>query len=185
MGEGCRHPWAVVRWVKSTGGRKRMEYQIYKLTEKEQRVLDKLEIYLDELWYSPRIHPYTLNPNNDQVEELSKPQIVVSETCGFDIGGQTWYYSLSDSVIEISSWILYDIKEAKATLRHELAHVIKEYLEFEGGIHGSGFTKALKIVSNRTWRRDRHWKNSLPIEKARVKVHPKIQIEFGENRGCD
>ena len=181
MGEGCRHPWAVVRWVKSTGGRKRMEYQIYKLTEREQRVLDKLEAYLDELWHLPRIHTYTISLQ----EELSRPQIVVTETCGARIGGQTWYYNHKDSVIELSSWILYDTNEAKATLRHELAHVVKEYLRFEGGVHGRGFTKALKIVSNRKWRRDRHWKNSLAIEKARVKIHPTIEIEFDTKRGCN
>ena len=90
----------------------------------------------------------------------------------------TWYYNNKDSVIELSSWVLYDILEAKRVIRHEVAHVIKSFCKFDGGVHGRGYYKVLRIVSGKVWKRDRRWKNSVSIEKARSKIHPKIRIEF-------
>ena len=72
-----------------------------------------------------------------------------------------------EPLIEIARWICVDKKEAFATIRHELAHCIQDYCCLPGSAHGRGFTQALKIVSPRLYRRDRHWSNSIEIEAAR------------------
>ena len=153
------------------------EYQIYILSPPEQQALDALDKYLELVLEFPKIKELVLS-HAHPLYRLTRPQLVVSKTCGSGIAGQTWYYNNKDSVIELSSWVLYDILEAKRVIRHEVAHVIKSFCKFDGGVHGRGYYKVLRIVSGKVWKRDRRWKNSVSIEKARSKIHPKIRIEF-------
>ena len=102
------------------------------------------------------------------------PHIVISNTCGARTGGQTWYYkSDATAYIEVSSWMLEDIKELRGILRHELAHYVKEYCQIKAPPHGKEFYDILKIVSPKYYNRDKHWHTSFSIEKARRKIHPR------------
>ena len=147
-------------------------YQRYKMNPKEVEVYLKLAEYLGELLIIPRVSK-VLNtiPLNNPVTKL-----IVTDTCGVNTAGQTWYYSEEESIIELSSWILYDIEEARKVIRHEFAHVVQCYCKYEGGMHGRGFNKALKIVSSTRWRKDKHWDTTPRIDEARKKYHPKIRV---------
>ena len=79
----------------------------------------------------------------------------------------------SSMSMDIAKWILQDADEAKGVVRHELAHLLHCYSGVGGNAHGKEFRSVLKIISPRTWRRDRHWHPNPEIEKARLKVHPK------------
>ena len=74
--------------------------------------------------------------------------------------------------VDTSRWILEDEAEAKAVVRHEVAHLLHYYSKVGGKVHGKEFTEVLKVVSPTTWRKDRHWYPNPSIEKARIKVHP-------------
>ena len=132
----------------------------------------KLAKYLDKLLNLPRVA--------EALNAVLKPspviKIIVSSTCGASTAGQTWYYPDGESIIELSSWILYDFEEAKKVIRHEFAHVVQCYCRYEGGMHGRGFNKALKVVSARKWRTDKHWIVTQGIEEARRKHHPKVRV---------
>jgi len=69
--------------------------------------------------------------------------------------------------VHIAQWILACDSEAKAVVRHEVAHLVQHYTNDNSKPHGKEFTIALKIVSPKTWRKDRHWHDSLVVEKAR------------------
>ena len=105
---------------------------------------------------------------------LSHPRIWIVGTCGVNVAGQTWIYENGQSDIEISEWILIDIDETKRVVRHEFAHIVKEYALLEGKPHGKGFTTALKAVSSQQWRRDRHWHPNSEIDKVRFRIHPRL-----------
>ena len=74
--------------------------------------------------------------------------------------------------MDIAKWILQDADEAKGVVRHELAHLIHSFSGTKGNVHGKEFRVVLKIISPRTWRRNRHWHPNPTIEKASLKVHP-------------
>ncbi len=103
------------------------------------------------------------------------PIVEERKTCGVVTAGRTIGYTISNPVIQFSSWILVDKQQAKRTARHELAHVIQVLCDLEGGFHGRGFNKALKITAPRTFRTDRRWVTNMKIEKARKIHHPKIR----------
>tara|TARA_Y100001951_G_scaffold28999_1_gene22715 strand:+ start:632 stop:1084 length:453 start_codon:yes stop_codon:yes gene_type:complete len=76
-------------------------------------------------------------------------------------------FAVGTSGIHIANWILKDESEAKAVVRHEVAHLVQHYEHGQCRPHGKEFTKALKIVSPNTWRKDRHWHDNPEIAKAR------------------
>ena len=104
------------------------------------------------------------------------PHIYVSDTCGVGVAGQLWYYENEPSLLELSSWILVDKNETRRVIRHELAHDIKTFCGMAGNVHGRGFNQALKSVSNKRWKKDKHWHTNLKIDLARQKFHPKIKV---------
>jgi hypothetical protein len=69
--------------------------------------------------------------------------------------------------VHIAQWILVCDSEAKAVVRHEVAHLVQHYTHEGCKPHGKEFTEALKIVSPKTWRKDKHWHDSPEVEKAR------------------
>jgi hypothetical protein len=71
--------------------------------------------------------------------------------------------------IRIADWILVDSTEAKATVRHEIAHALQHY-KYGTNVrsHGKEFIEALKIVSPNGWRKDRHYQETPEIVKART-----------------
>ncbi len=74
-------------------------------------------------------------------------------------------------LITIQKWMLVDKEEAKATIRHELAHNIVNWLELPKVIaHGKEFHQILKKIAPRTWKQDLHWHYSEAITEARSKV---------------
>ena len=107
------------------------------------------------------------------------PHIYVSDTCGVGVAGQLWYYEGEPSILELSSWILVDINETRRVIRHELAHDIKTFCGMGGKMHGRGFNQALRVVSNKRWKKDKHWYSNLKIDLARKKFHPKIKSSRG------
>ena len=71
--------------------------------------------------------------------------------------------------IRIADWILVDSTEAKATVRHEIAHALQHYkYGMNVRSHGKEFIEALKIVSPNGWRKDRHYQETPEIVKART-----------------
>ena len=103
------------------------------------------------------------------------PIVEEKDTCGVVTAGRTIGNTISNPVIQFSSWILVDEHETKKTARHELAHVVQVLCDLDGGFHGRGFNKALKITSPRTFRTDRRWRTNMKIEKARKLRHPKAK----------
>jgi len=78
--------------------------------------------------------------------------------------------------IRIADWILVDASEAKTTVRHEIAHALKNYkYGMNGRPHGKEFIEALKVVSPNNWRKDRHYRETPEIVKARI-------VSFNNNK---
>ena len=96
------------------------------------------------------------------------PMFKVKTTCGMNYGGLAYKYNS----LEISSWVLQDAKEAKGIVRHEVAHLLHDYIDTGGTAHGKEYVSVLKIVSPKTWRRDRHFNITPAIHKARKLIHP-------------
>ena len=107
------------------------------------------------------------------------PQIYISNTCGVGVAGQLWYYEEEPSILELSSWILVDEEETRRVIRHELAHDIKTFCGMVGKVHGRGFNQALRAVSKKRWKKDRHWYTNGKIDLARKKFHPRIKLTSG------
>ena len=145
------------------------KYQTYAMSDYEKEKYLKLCKYLDSLLLLPRIQA---------IWELPPPiTVLIVDTCGYNIAGRTWIYPKTESYIELSAWILYDIEQAKLTVRHELAHIVKSYCELDGASHGRGYNKALRIVSAHSWRKDKHWTSNVVIDTARRRRHPRIKIK--------
>ena len=110
------------------------------------------------------------------IKTIKLPRIFKADTCGVNVAGQTWIYKNGDSDIELSSWILVDIKETKRVIRHEFAHILKSACKLPGTAHGKTFNKTLNIVSPIYWRKDRHWYSSEKIDEVRQLFHPRMKI---------
>mgnify|MGYP003653711896 CR=1 FL=1 len=76
-------------------------------------------------------------------------------------------YASGSTEVHIAQWILTNDAEAKAVVRHEVAHLVQHYVNGDTQAHGKEFTSALKVVSPRSWRKDRHWYDSPEVAKAR------------------
>ena len=76
-------------------------------------------------------------------------------------------YALGTGSICLANWILRDSSQAKAVVRHEVAHLLQHYKYGESKPHGKEFTEALKVVSPKTWRRDKYWHDNPLIINAR------------------
>ena len=130
--------------------------------------------YFRELLETPRIQEYAKqygtisNFINIQGDVVVRPKLSVVKTVGAGYAGMAW----GSVKIEISRWILEDKLETRGAVRHELAHLLHVYSRTGGGAHGKEFRNALKIVSPKTWRKDRHWYPNPAIENARTQIHP-------------
>ena len=146
-----------------------------------------LRKYFNDLLETPRIEKYL----QDHMQRTSFvmtikgkivcPSLRIVDTAGVRYAG----IAHSDMAIDISRWILEDKAEARATLRHEVAHLLHSYSKQGGGTHGKEFNSALKVVSPSTWRKDRNWHPNANIEKARTTTHPtspKLKIVKVGNR---
>jgi hypothetical protein len=87
-------------------------------------------------------------------------------------------YSMGTSGIHIANWILRDSSQAKAVVRHEVAHLVQHYTHKSCKPHGKEFTEALKIVSPTTWRRDRHWQDNPEVAEARKECERSNKIHL-------
>lgn len=118
-------------------------------------------------------HAYKLTRSDFIVEtsggELILPKLRIVDSAGVRYAG----LAHTDMSIDMSRWILVDGSQAKAVLRHELAHLLHYYSKLGDRPHGKTFRMILKVVSPRTWRQDTHWYPTPVIEKARMKIHPK------------
>ena len=123
-----------------------------------------LEKYLAKVLTTDRVKDFLQQYNRPDIE---LPYIMVVPTSGSLIAWQT----IGDKLIRLSSWLLVDEEETLSVIRHESSHVLKVHGKLQGGSHGSGFTKALKIISPRTWRKDKHWYPNPEIEDARLRIH--------------
>ena len=139
--------------------------------EKVKHLIKAQENYLLELSKTLDTSSNTINT------EYILPHIYVSETCGAGVAGQLWYYENEPSILELSSWIIIDTNETKRVIRHEFAHDVKPFCKLYGTAHGRGFNQALKAVSNKRWRKDKHWYSNRQIDLARSLIHPKIRLK--------
>ena len=136
----------------------------------------KLQKYADKMYRHPRVQDYIWAGSTLTLAlGDANPTVYVSDTCGVETAGQIWCDA--DQIdIELSSWILVDEKLTQSVIRHELAHALVFLCELEGSSHGRGFTQALKLISPRLFRRDRHWHDTLAVYTERKKHHPKTQF---------
>ena len=160
-----------------------MAREIEDWTHKYEKEVLLLEKYLERYLYTDRVQAfigdYSKNDEGLTIYDLRVPYIQVSNTCGARIGGQTWIYKKSgEAYIELSSWILADMAASKGVMRHELSHYVKEYCGLSGRPHGANFAKVLRVVSPRYFRRDRYWRNTKAVEKARMALHPTAKADI-------
>ena len=120
---------------------------------------------------APRRKLSNFHPRLSIVENVAKAN--ASQYAGIAVGSDR---------MEISKWICVDKDQAFSTVRHELAHNIKNWCKLPGSHHGRGFTEALKIVSPRLWRSDRHWKRTPEVEAARAQINPRVWSETKERK---
>lgn len=150
-----------------------------KIEDWTHQYLDEIEewrTYVRRYLFSNRVLEFIDIHMGDTITKSlypSTPQIVISNTCGARIGGQTWYYKEdAEAYFELSSWLLEEKKEVKRVLRHELGHYIKEYCGIKGIPHGKEYYNILKLITGDGWKEDRHWHTTKAIERARLKIHP-------------
>ena len=136
--------------------------------------LNTLQNYADRIYFGDRVQDF-IKRYPDAIN--IKPRVFISDTCGSDTAGQVWCNIPNGRIdIELSRWILVDKTQALRIVRHELAHALTAICKLGGAKHGKEFTKALKIVSPRTFRKDRHWHDTVTVFKARKKYHPKTKF---------
>jgi len=87
-------------------------------------------------------------------------------------------YALGTGSICIANWILRDSSQAKGVVRHEVAHLLQHYMYDDSKPHGKEFIEALKIVSPKTWRKDRHWYDNREIAEARKECEHNHKINL-------
>jgi len=82
------------------------------------------------------------------------------------VGGK----AIGITAILLPKWMLADKEQAKSTIRHEIAHLIVNWLGLPKVIsHGKEFHQILKQIAPRTWKGDLHWYRSEAITEARIK----------------
>ena len=123
-----------------------------------------IEKYLAKVLTTDRVKEFL---QHNDMPNIELPAIMIVPTCGPLIAGQT----IGDKLIRLSSWLLVDEEETLSVIRHESSHALKVHSKLAGGSHGSGFIQALKLVSPRTWRNDKHWYPNPEIEDARLRIH--------------
>ena len=87
-------------------------------------------------------------------------------------------YALGTSSICIANWILRDSSQAKGVVRHEVAHLLQHYMYEDSKSHGKEFNEALKIVSPKTWRKDKHWYDNRELAEARKECEHNHKINL-------
>ena len=122
---------------------------------------DRVREFITDQVPSKRIGNF--HPALSVVNQVSRKN--ASQYAGMALGSRT---------IQISQWICVDKDQSFSTVRHELAHCIQNWCNLPGSHHGSGFTVALKLVSPRTWRKDRHWKRTPSVENARQEINNRV-----------
>ena len=153
---------------------------------------DGLLKYYDSLFYKPRVIAFikeanSLQRNKYQAKMISQfiPTVSFQSVPG---GG----YKVTDkaagvchgcSHISVADWVLVDKTEAKVTMRHELAHALQHY-KYGASVkpHGKEFIEALKAVSPNNWRRDRHYRETPFIVKARSKALKQRRLKLIKQR---
>ena len=128
------------------------------LNKEDSIKITTVQNYIEDRFYSNKIQDFMkAETHPDHYEQIKDRCPIVEErdTCGVVTAGRTIGNTIANPVIQFSSWILVYEQEAKKTARHELAHVVQVLCDLEGGFHGRGFNKALKITAPRTFRADR------------------------------
>ena len=140
--------------------------------------IQTVQTYVEDRFYSKTVQNFMKDQVHEDHYKIIKDRCPIVEehnTCGVTTAGRTIGHTISNPVIQFSSWILVDEQQTKRTARHELAHAIQVLCDLDGGFHGRGFNKALKITAPRTFRIDRRWVTNTKIEQARKIRHPKIR----------
>ena len=151
---------------------------LYSHIKEDSIKISTVQQYIEDRFYSAKIQSFMegqVHPDHYDIIKDRCPIVEERDTCGVTTAGRTIGHTIANPVIQFSSWILVDEQQTKRTARHELAHVIQVLCDLEGGFHGRGFNKALKITAPRTFRTDRRWVTNMKIEKARKLRHPKIR----------
>ena len=143
--------------------------------------LKTLQKYAEEVYAKPQIQLFLKENTQKFPYEKVKdwyPRLHESGTCGVETAGQIWLSPKGDDepLLEMSSWIMVDINQAKRVVRHEIAHILQFVCDLNvENWHGKGFGTALKIVSPTLYkyskRSDRGWHTNTQIEEARGKFH--------------
>ena len=87
-------------------------------------------------------------------------------------------YALGTGSICIANWILRDSSQAKAVVRHEVAHLLQHYMYASSKAHGKEFNEALKIGAPKTWRKDSHWEDSREVAESRKEGEHKHKVNL-------
>jgi len=133
-----------------------------------------LQNYLEILLKNQRIKEFLVENGQGRNSSSFRPKLTIVDQVSKNNASQYAGMAVSSTTIQVSNWICVDKEQAFSTVRHELAHCIQAWCSLPGSHHGSGFTIALKLVSPRTWRNDRHWKRTAEVEKARQEVNNRV-----------
>ena len=130
-----------------------------------------LQNYVDTLIKTRRIKEFLNEKAPHKVSNGFRPILSVVDQVAKKNPSHYSGMALGSRTIQISYWICADKDQSFATVRHELAHCIQSWCELAGSYHGRGFTTALKLVSQGTWRNDRYWKSTPAVEQARQEIN--------------
>lgn len=141
-----------------------------------------LQNYLETLIQNERIQEFLKTKAPRRKLSNFRPSLTIVENVAKANASQYAGIAIGSDRMQISKWICVDKDQAFSTVRHELAHNIKNWCNLPGSHHGRGFTEALKSVSPRLWRSDRHWKKTPEIEAARSQINPRVWSETKERK---
>jgi len=132
-----------------------------------------LKSYLASLILNSRIQKF-IEVNTSKNASNFHPTLVVVDQVSRSNPSQCAGAAIGAGRVQISQWICIDKDQAFSTVRHELAHCIQYFCNLTGLEHGRGFTQALKAVSPRLWRTDRHWEKTPAVEDARREINQRV-----------
>ncbi len=141
---------------------------------------ESIRNYFQEVLNKPAVQEVIQKSHNAQTPKLMSH---FTPTCTFrdtitGYSSKVAGYAVGTSTICIANWILRDSSQAKGVVRHEVAHLLQHYQHKTCKPHGKEFTEALKIVSPKTWRKDRHWEDSREIAEARKECERNNKIHL-------
>jgi hypothetical protein len=131
-------------------------------------VVNWSEQYLLQCANGPAVRTFMARQGIPETTPFALPEFTIEESCGYGIAGK----ARDDTMIMVSSWVLYDRNETESTLRHELAHTIVNRCGLrEPNSHGENFKRVLKTIAPTTWEKDWYCTPTPAMRAAKERIH--------------